>query len=89
MKAFCPRRPRPTATWPRSLDKCRHGQQSRINATFRHTPAGRHLAGHRWLLAEAVADVAPEEFGQETVRSKAKNAIIFHVHGQGLIISPD
>ena len=31
--------------------------------------------------------MAPEEFGQETVRSKAKNAIIFHVHGQGLIIS--
>ncbi len=25
------------------------------------------LAGHRWQLAEAVADVAPEEFGQETV----------------------
>jgi uncharacterized glyoxalase superfamily protein PhnB len=25
------------------------------------------LAGHRWQLAEAVADVAPEEFGCETV----------------------
>ena len=32
--------------------------------------AGLHLedlAGHRWQLAEAVADVAPEEFGCETV----------------------
>jgi uncharacterized glyoxalase superfamily protein PhnB len=25
------------------------------------------LAGHRWQLAEAIADVAPEEFGCETV----------------------
>jgi uncharacterized glyoxalase superfamily protein PhnB len=25
------------------------------------------LAGHRWQLAEAVADVAPEEFGCETI----------------------
>ena len=25
------------------------------------------LAGHRWQLAEAVADIAPEEFGCETV----------------------
>ena len=25
------------------------------------------LAGYRWQLAEAVADVAPEEFGCETV----------------------
>lgn len=25
------------------------------------------LAGHRWQMAEAVADVAPEEFGCETV----------------------
>jgi uncharacterized glyoxalase superfamily protein PhnB len=25
------------------------------------------IAGHRWQLAEAVADVAPEEFGCETV----------------------
>jgi hypothetical protein len=25
------------------------------------------LGGHRWQLAEAVADVAPEEFGRETV----------------------
>jgi uncharacterized glyoxalase superfamily protein PhnB len=27
------------------------------------------LAGHRWQLAEAVADVAPEEFGCQTVSS--------------------
>ena len=38
-----------------------------IGSTARRDCTLEDLAGHRWQLAEAVADVAPEEFGRETV----------------------